>query len=436
MNPIIQVVAAALLGLTVVAPTAATALCGDPSGDGHVSATDALMTLLLATGGSYDAAADLDLGSGPDAAVTATDALGLLVSAVGNSIPACAAATARTALVATASCDFVSGGIAEINLDDFSVVSHHRGRLAGDAVIRKQQGRLFVVNRFGANNIQELDPDNDLATLWQCSVGAGSNPHDIALVSPSKAYVSRYDAKSLAVIDPSVGSSCSGFVTATIDLSTWADADGFAEMDQMVVVGDRLFVSIQRLDRRNFFQPVSNGALVVIDTASDTVLTTVELQLSNPFAETKGLVYDQRSGKIYIGGPGVLFSALGDGGIEAVDPETLVSEGLLISGEELGGDLTDFFMLGDRRAYAIVAADDFVASLVELDLDQRTVVSLLTASPQQLSDIEITETGQLWLSDRDCIDPGLRVFSISDNRELTNRPIYPGLTPFNLLFWP
>jgi len=432
---IAQILATGLLA-TLVLPLAATALCGDLSGDGRISASDALAALRLAINDGYDAAADLDLGDGPDSAVTATDALGLLVGAVGNSIPACAAATAHTALVATASCDFVSGGIAAISLDDFSVVSHHRGRLAGDAVIRKQQGRLFAVNRFGANNIQELDPDNDLATAWQCSVGAGSNPHDIALVSPSKAYVTRYDARSLAIIDPSVGSSCSGFVTATIDLSAWADADGFAEMDQMVVVGDRLFVSIQRLDRSNFFRPVSNGALVVIDIANDTVITTVELQLSNPFAATKGLVYDQRSGKIYVGGPGALFSSLEDGGIEAINAETLSSEGLLISGKELGGDLTDFFMLGSRRAYAIVAADSFVASLVELDFDQRTVVSLLTTSPQQLSDIEITESGQLWLSDRDCLDPGLRVFSISDNRELTTQPIYPGLTPFNLLFWP
>ena len=61
-------------------------------------------------------------------------------------------------------------------------------------------------------------------------------------------------------------------MTSSIDLSPWADDDGFPEMDQMVLVGDRLFVSIQRLDRTDFFRPTGKGALVVGDTTDDSVI--------------------------------------------------------------------------------------------------------------------------------------------------------------------
>ena len=46
----------------------------------------------------------------------------------------------------------------------------------------------------------------------------------------------------------------------------------------------------------------------------------------------------------------------------------------------------------------------------------------------------MTESGRLWLADRDCSDPGLRVFSLADNGETTTAPLYPGLSPFSLTF--
>jgi hypothetical protein len=58
----------------------------------------------------------------------------------------------------------------------------------------------------------------------------------------------------------------------------------------------------------------------------------------------------------------------------------------------------------------------------------------LITSPLLLSDIEVTDDGHLWVADRDCIDPGLRVFDVGDNTEITAEPIYPGLTPFTLDF--
>lgn len=427
-------VALAIAGTLAVRP--AFALCADVDGNGRIAASDALGALGMALTSSYTARADIATAGEPDGAVTSTDALAILTSAVAGDIPDCAAAFENRVIATTASCDFATGGLAEVSADSFDVLRHKLGAVDADSVIRKWGDRFFVLNRFRGSSVVEIDPDSKLEPKWGCSVGAGSNPHDIAVVSETKAYVSRYDATTLAVVDLSRGPGCKNFTTGTIDLAPYADADGVPEMDQMVIVGDRLFVAIQRLDRNSFFRPAAAGALVVIDVTTDQVIDVVELEIENPFVETKGLVYDDASQRIYVGGPGELFTDLDDGGIEIVDPEALVSEGVAISGEELGGDITDFVLVGSGRGYAIVAGENFEAVLVEFDLASKTTSEALASSPQLLSDIEITERGRVWLADRHCSNPGFRVFEITDNSETTAEPVYPGLTPFNLLFAP
>jgi hypothetical protein len=410
----------------------ATVLCGDPTGDGYVTATDALAALAAAVDGSYDAT--LDVGTDPDGRVTATDALVVLGASVSGIVPPCAAADRIAAVVSTASCDFATGGIASIQLADLAVERHVRGTVEPDAVVRVHDDRVFVINRFSGSSVQEIARDGSLSTLWRCSVGAGSNPHDFLLVDANKAYVTRYDAVSLAVVDPSVGPDCMGFVRGHVDLSPWADRDGLPEMDQMVRVGDFVFVTIQRLDRDDFFRPSGHGALVVIDVTTDSVVDVIELAISNPFVETKGLVYDERAGRILVGGPGRLFSDLADGGIEAVDPFARTSLGVLLDGAALGGDLMDFAMLGSRRGFAVVADARFVATLVEIDLERGVVGPPIVESSQNLSDIELSRDGRLWVVDRNCFHPGVRVFRVNGHSEVTEKPVYPGLTPFTLDF--
>ena len=64
---------------------------------------------------------------------------------------------------------------------------------------RWHDGLLYVVNRFGQDNVQVLNPAQGFATVQQFSTGAGSNPHDIAFASPVKAYVTRYELADLLI---------------------------------------------------------------------------------------------------------------------------------------------------------------------------------------------------------------------------------------------
>jgi hypothetical protein len=166
------------------------------------------------------------------------------------------AAVARVVVVTT---DFETGVLAALNV----VPPRSPGRLAppihADAVVRTAGGRAYVVNRFLGDNLQGLVPGRGFATTLQCTTGPRSNPHDVAVLEPRKAYVTRYGAPDLWVVDPGARS-CDGFRRRTIDLGALADADGIPEMDQMALVAGRLFVSLARLDRGRRFAPPGGAA--------------------------------------------------------------------------------------------------------------------------------------------------------------------------------
>ncbi|TMB09635.1 MAG: hypothetical protein E6J71_27800, partial [Deltaproteobacteria bacterium] len=242
---------------------------------------------------------------------------------------------ARAVIVTT---DFETGLLATVGVRPPHRVAHPATPIHSDAVVRVAGERVYVVNRFLGDNLQVLDPAHGLATLLQCSTGPGSNPHDVAVLAPDKAYVTRYDAKELWVVDPSAAS-CAGFLRATVDLSPWGDADGLPEMDQTALVGDRLFVSLERLDRTRRFAPAGRSRLVVLDTASDAVVGVVELTGANAFGDSSSLAREPGSGKLVVNEAGDI-QRTGDGGLERVDPFTLTAEGFFfVTESDLGGNI-------------------------------------------------------------------------------------------------
>src|SRR5262249_30053180 len=116
--------------------------------------------------------------------------------------------------------------------------------VSSDPVARWAFGLIYVVNRFGADNIQILDPSNSFQQVREFSVGNGANPQDIMVVSPTKAFVSLLNAPYLLVCDPSTGT-----LTDSIPLARFANSDGIPDAARMwsYGAGSRIFVALQRL---------------------------------------------------------------------------------------------------------------------------------------------------------------------------------------------
>jgi hypothetical protein len=233
------------------------------------------------------------------------------------------------------------------------------------------------------------------------------------------------------IVDPSF-TNCDDFILGSIDLSPYADDDGIPDMDGMAIVGNRLYVSLQRLDINTILRlPAERGAIAVVDVETDQPVGLIELTGENPFAATKGLIVS--GGQIVVAEAGRF--GVFDGGLERVDLATGRALGFFATEEQLGGDVTDFVLVSDRLAYAIISRPDFATALVAFDPRSGTPIETVTeADGFDLFDIELNDRGEIYLADRTRRTPGVRIFRAADGEDLTAAPIDVGLPPFEIVF--
>lgn len=306
------------------------------------------------------------------------------------------------------------------------------GAVCADAVVRAHGNRAYVIGRFGCDHVQVLDATQGFTTLAQWSTGNGTNPQDIDIIAPGKAYVTLYESNDVLIADPR-----NGATLGSISLAAFADADGYAEPAEIVRVGSRVFIAVQRLDRFDNYRANNPSFLVVVDSNTDQIIDTnpvlpgpqgIVLTGRNPFAE---MLLDPVRGKILVAETGN-FGAL-DGGIEFVDPVTLSAEGWFVSESTLGGDISAVRLWHDCSGYAVINDATFRTKLVRFD---RCLGSLLGTSWQSngfdLCDLELDANDQVLVADRDLVTPGVRIFRAQNGTQVTSSPLAFGLPPCDM----
>ena len=271
--------------------------------------------------------------------------------------------------------------------------------VGSDAVARWHDGLFYVVDR-GGDNLQVLDPGQGYGTVRQFSLGSGRNPQDVAFGPDGAAWVSCYDEAVLLKVDPVAGA-----VLQTVSTAAFADADGLPETSWMQAVGDRLYILAQRLDRANWFTPVGQSHLLVLDmetgawvdaTPATPEVDPVILAGVNPYGPPE----------VAAGGTALRVGTAGSfgtpgGGIEVVDLATLTTGGLVVTGAELGGNLLDFTVTAPDRAYALISDSSFITSLLRFAPDGGgEVVVVAAAAGYDYADIVHDGAGLLYLADQ------------------------------------
>lgn len=340
----------------------------------------------------------------------------LLVAACGSSSTGGSTSSSGAFVVTT---DFSTGSFSVVAAD--RSVTPGVGSIHSDAAAFAHDGRVYVVNRLGADNLQVIDPAAGYATVAQYSLGASSNPHEIAFASATKAYVTRYGTGDVAVIDPSTGDTA-----ATIDLAPYADADGSAEGSQMRLVGDRLYVMLQNIDQNNYWVPAGTSRMVTVDTDSDTVVADTPLPLQNP----TGAIVDVTGSVVAIvciGNYGVA-----DGGVVLLDTATgTVSAGALTEALA-GGDLYHVVYTSATTGYAIVGDSSYNTLLKSFDTAAGTVATVHETVGFKLAGMTLHD-GELWLVDRTTEASGVLIFDAATG-DRTAGPLSTGLPPQQILF--
>jgi DNA-binding beta-propeller fold protein YncE len=358
-----------------------------------------------------------------------------------SAVPAGAAHT-RAFVVTT---DFVTGGLSAVDVAT-RAVSADVASVHSDAIVRWHGGLVYVVNRFGQDNIQVIDPAQNYATVRQFSVGNGTNPQDIAFVSPTKAYVSRLGSASLLIVNPQTGSS-----PGVVSLAEFAGGDGLPDAARMLAFpeGGLVFVVLQRLT--NFLPTADSAMIAVIDATADTVIDVhrgragrqaIVLHAKQPFTE---ILFDATMNRLLVGCAGA-FGQL-DGGIESIpmpagwphpplpEPDPAwESAGVIVPESALGGDVLDIEIARADRAFAIVSDAAFNACVRPWNAMTGEVGSpIYCPGGFSLADCEVNDRDELWVCNNSFTSPGIRIFHALTGAPLAG-PLPTGLPPFSITF--
>jgi hypothetical protein len=194
--------------------------------------------------------------------------------------------------LSVASSDFVSTDISVLSpggtavspsiLSSGSAPAGLTAALSGDVVLplAPTPGEVVLIDRFSAV-VTWVTPSIHIA-IRQLPVGTGfsANPHDYLELSPTKAYVTRYETNANAgqqvddgggdvlVVNPQAPS-----ITGRVPFT--ADEGFLPRPDRMMRVGSEVWVSLQRFDAS--FTTEGDARFVGISTTDDTLAWTLDL---------------------------------------------------------------------------------------------------------------------------------------------------------------
>lgn len=300
--------------------------------------------------------------------------------------------------------DFTSGqGVAStIGLPSLRVTRNVvEGVASDDPVLRYQDGRLYIVNRLGHDNITILDAGT-LALVDQVSTGGGSNPQDV-VARGDTLYVAALAAPGVLVID------ASGAIDM-IDLSA-LDPDGIPDCSSLHLAGDTLLVACGVLDN---FMATGPGKIAVIDTTSNTVVTSFELSTANPVGFLRPTPAGSALGGDLLLSTVIFGPELTTGCVQRIGVEPPAAKGCLVENAVLGGYATGLAYRDDTLVIAVTSGFDAsgaVATLRAFDASAGTLLDAPVVPAEHRSfDVAVCPSGELVAADA---AGGMRVYDAS-----------------------
>lgn len=358
---------------------------------------------------------------------------------------------ATAAVVATRAPDFGSGAISLVEAQTpFTARNNLPPSETSDILVRSGGDHYFVIQRFGTDRILRFADDDPNTPVYSYSTQdpddtESSNPADLLILSPTKAYLLRYGSDALWIVNPSAASEAE-FKIGEIDLSAY-DPDGIPEMTAGVIKQGILYVLMQRLE--NFF-PTRNGYVAIIDTATDQQIDTgvanpddlpgIELPLRNPGQVLSNPGNDDL---VILSGGGVdpvTFDPLFNGGIlrfhtVSYDTDLLVDDGEADSPPF--GQFTDLAITATDRAY-FVGSQGFFGTQTLFRFDptgNAAPVPVGVAQDIGIGTLAADSQRRLWLGRTETATPGLTVLDASGQTETVIEDLIDTvLTPINIDF--
>lgn len=409
-------------------------------------ASSLLIVALSACSSSDDDSSIEDLVNADSGTQTDADNSTIVTTceAANDSETASAADAPYFAFASTRAADFSAGFYERISIGDTIELSGCTDSIASSDNVADTDGvNLFGIGRFQQDNITRYNAES-LEADYQYSVvgedGVASNPYDIAFVSESKAYVARYGTTQVWIVNPSAASQEEFFI-GEIDLSPY-DTDGAAEMSQAVIVGDKLFVLMQRLKE---FSPSIDGYIAVIDTNTDTEIATGQGEdglngIRLPMRNGMQMFFNEATNDLVVASTGDAFNdeaELADkltGGVLLVDA-TDYSVDVLIEDDALGEFVSNVVIASADKGY-VVSFTGFGTSFLRAFNPSTGIVDidpLAEFNGVDITTLQVGPSGNVWVGRADAAENGFDLINPADDTLIGDR-VRTELVPGSLVF--
>ena len=339
---------------------------------------------------------------------------------------------------------YTESSLSFITLTNPPITQHDLLNTHGDDELLIHNNHLYILNRFGYDLIEVFDITNNYQKILEFTTGPYTNPQDMVFISDTKAYISLYSSTDLLIVNPQNGKHI-----GSINMSAYADADGIPEMHKMnafTFLGkNRVYLTIQRLDRNNYFTPTNKSYIIEINADTDTIIRAITLTGTNPV--TKPILDGTH---IIIGETGS-YTNYTDGGIERIHLFTNEAEGFFITEADLGGNILDIdiqpryriipgylltiienllgITLFTKYLPILIANNSYITQIHTYNLKTNTLTPLYTSTGYHITDICQTTKNILLSTNRDPTHPGIHLFELTTNTQLTSDPLPTGTYP-------
>ncbi len=358
-----------------------------------------------------------------------------LAEEAGEGAPAAdASSTIGSRCVVVATSEFRSdGAVSVIDTETFGVWADVTA-IHADAVLRVADDRVFVVNRQGGDSLQELAPDDRWRTLFQRSVGSGTNPVGLTLLPDGTGLVPLYNEGTLLRVDPAAATAEAFIVGPPFVVPADDERDGRAEVLDTLVWNDTLYVIVQGLAEYPACTADGVGSLLAFDPVTMEPVpafdgsSRLELRWCNP------TVWSLRDdGRLLVGASGG-FRVTGhrddDGGIEVIDLDRGRSVGVLADEQALGQrDIVALAAAGET-VWVALADDELRSEIVPVDATGGVGAAVWASDIGGIFDM-LADGGRLWIADRSEGSAGVIVLDAADGAWIAG-PIDTGFPPYDL----
>lgn len=320
------------------------------------------------------------------------------------------------------------------------------------------QGRFFYrIERFTRDNVAKFACQLPDQVIYQYTTQdpedtISSNPSTIVLVDEQKGYLLRYGSAKVWIINPAATSEAD-FKVGELDLSAYNVGNNPPSMQDGVIVNDKLYILLQRLD--SAFTPSQTPYVAVFDTGTDIEIDTgrsteglkgIPLTIRNPhsiqYLPDNNLIYVEAAGRL--GFPAFGIDPEFTGGIENIDPETFNTALVLDDGNENNhpfGQIFRMALVSSTVGYFIGTTDAFADSTLyrfnptsgEVLSDVNGPIAIGGLTSQNFTTLAVDKNDKLWVGKGDFAAPGMIIVDTSDD-SVEAALIGTELNPFKVVF--